>query len=184
MFNTNQSNFDALSEVHGHDATSVRTETLPYVPAAAARGMSVLGADLTILGDKITIISQSKLQVDGQITGDIHGKEVVINTESSVSGEVWAERVDVRGEVHGSIIAVTVVLHESARVAGNIMHQKLSVSEGAEFDGCVHLIRDPSELIPILDAEALVRGRKRRDGAPSGSDWLTPRRIPEVIEAA
>ena len=75
--------------------------------------MSVLGADLTLLGDKITIISQSKLQVDAKMRGDIHAKEVVINAEGSVSGEVWAERIDVRGEVRGTIIAVTVALHES-----------------------------------------------------------------------
>ncbi len=29
------------------------------------------------------------------------------------------------------------------------MHQKLSISEGAEFDGRVQLIRDASELMPM-----------------------------------
>ena len=147
--------------------------------------MSVLGADLTILGDKITIISQSKLQVDAKIRGDIHAKEVVIGAEGCVSGEVWAERIDVRGEVRGTVIAVTLALHDTARVAGDILHQKLSVSEGAEFAGRVHLIRAPSELMPILDAEVLSRGRKSRDETlAQPSDGLTPKRIRGEIKAA
>ena len=175
----------AASQKDGKEATTPRPATLPHVAAEAPIRMSVLGADLTILGDKITIISQSKLQVDAKIRGDIHAKEVVINAEGSVSGEVWAERIDVRGEVRGSMIAVTLALHESARVAGHILHQKLSISEGAEFVGRVHLIRDPNELMPILDAEVLSRGRKSRDETPAQpSDGVTLMRNRGEIKAA
>jgi cytoskeletal protein CcmA (bactofilin family) len=117
----------------------------------------VLGTDLTILGEKIIIISQSKLQIDGAIQGVVHGKAVLINKGGSVTGEIWAERIDVRGEVYGSMIAVTLAIHASATVEGHVMHRKLSVSEGAEFNGRVQLIRDPGELMPILDADALGR---------------------------
>ena len=90
-----------------------------------------------------------------------------------------------RGEVRGTIIAVTLALYESARVAGHILHQKLSVSEGAEFVGRVHLIRDPSELMPILDAEVLSRGRKSRDETlAQPSDGVTLMRIRGEIKAA
>jgi cytoskeletal protein CcmA (bactofilin family) len=141
--------------------------TSPFVPpATGASGGSVLGTDLTILGEKIIIISQSKLQIDGAIKGVVHGKAVLINKGGSVTGEIWAERIDVRGEVHGSMIAVTLAIHASAKVAGHVMHQKLSISEGAEFDGRVQLIRDPSELMPILDADALERGRPNAEMPP------------------
>jgi cytoskeletal protein CcmA (bactofilin family) len=43
----------------------------------------------------------------------------------------------VRGTVSGSIVAVNITLHDSAKVDGDIMHQKLSISEGAEFNGRV-----------------------------------------------
>ncbi len=164
MFNPKPDNdpkpFNAPPEANDQKATSPRAATSPFAPAAtAAIGISVIGIDLTILGDRITIISQNKLQIDGQIRGNVHGKEVLISKGGSVTGEVWAERIDVRGAVRGSIIAVTVMLHDSARVEGNVMHQKLSISEGAEFDGRVQLIRDPSELLPILDAAAIASGR-------------------------
>jgi cytoskeletal protein CcmA (bactofilin family) len=181
----NKAALTAASQKDDNEATTPRAATLPHVSAETPSRMSVLGADLTLLGDKITIISQSKLQVDAKIRGDIHAREVVINAEGSVSGEVWAERIDVRGEVRGTIIAVTVALHESARVAGHILHQKLSVSEGAEFVGRVYLIRDPSELMPILDAEVLSRGRKSRDETlAQPSDGVTLMRIRGEIKAA
>ena len=124
---------------------------------AAPTGTSVIGDDLTILGEKITIVSQNALRVDGHVHGDVHGKQVIISKGGSVDGKVRAERIEVRGDVSGSIIAVSIALHETAKVEGDIMHQKLSISEGAEFDGRVQLIRDTSELTPILDAEVIAR---------------------------
>jgi len=126
------------------------------VDPAATTGTSVIGNDLTIFGEKITIVSQDKIQVSGQIHGDVHGKQVMISKGGSVIGKVCAEKIEVRGEVRGSIRALTVVLHESAKVDGDIMHQSLSISKGAEFDGGVQRAKDPSELMPILDAEAFA----------------------------
>ena len=63
-----------------------------------------------------------------------------------------------RGTVDGSIVAVAITLHDSAKVGGDIMHQKLSISEGAEFDGRVQRVKDTSQLMPMLDAEAISRG--------------------------
>jgi cytoskeletal protein CcmA (bactofilin family) len=118
----------------------------------------VIGTDLTILGEKITIISQNKLQVDGDVRGDVHGKEVVITEEGSVVGLVCAEKIDVRGGVRGSIRAMSVTLHASAEVEGDITHSKLSISEGAQFDGRVRRSTDTSELMPTLDPEAISTG--------------------------
>ncbi len=56
---------------------------------------------------------------------------------------------------------MTVALHETAKVDGDIVHQTLSISEGAEFDGRVKRAKDTSEVTPVLDAEAFA--------SPSGS---------------
>jgi cytoskeletal protein CcmA (bactofilin family) len=125
----------------------------------AANGTSVIGTDLTILGDRITIISKNKLQVDGDVRGNVHGKHVVITEEGSVVGMVSAETIEVRGGVRGSIRAVSVKLQSSAQVEGDITHQKLAIAEGAEFDGSVHLTKNASELMPVLDPEVIERER-------------------------
>ena len=164
MFNPKPDNdrdpFNAAQDPNGEDAAPQRAATSPFAPAVtAATGVSVLASDLTILGEGVTIVSQNKLRIEGRIRGDVHAREVVIEKQGSVTGEVWAERIDVLGEVRGSLIAVTLTLHGSAKVIGDVMHQKLSIAEGAQFDGGVQLIRDPRELVPILDADALAGAR-------------------------
>ena len=82
-------------------------------------------------------------------------------------GTVCAETIEVSGEVRGSIRAVTVALHETAKVEADIMHQTLSISEGAQFDGGVNRPKDTSELIPILDAEAFASQSGNGNGEAS-----------------
>lgn len=148
-------------------AAGARTSGSPFEAAASpATGTSVIGTDLTILGDRITIISANKLQVDGDVRGNVHGKQVVITEEGSVVGMVCAEAIEVRGGVRGSIRAVSVKLQSSAQVEGDITHQKLSIAEGAEFDGRVVLTKDVNELMPVLDPEALERARLNGERAP------------------
>ena len=146
------------AQSNGQGAASFRAGS-PFASAAsAATGTSVIGTDLTILGENITIISQNKLQVDGDIRGNVHGKQVVITEEGSVIGTVCAEKVEVRGGVRGSIRGMSVALHSSPQVEGDITHQKLAISEGAQFDGRVRKSNDTSELTPVLDPEAIARG--------------------------
>jgi cytoskeletal protein CcmA (bactofilin family) len=134
----------------------------PFEAAVGAEnGVSVIGTDLTILGDHITVISKNKLQVDGDIRGNVHGKHVLITEEGSVVGMVSAETIEVRGGVRGSIKAVSVKLQSSARVDGDITHQKLTIAEGAEFSGSVKLSKDTPELMPVLDPEIIERDRYR-----------------------
>jgi tetratricopeptide (TPR) repeat protein len=132
------------------------------VDAAAASGVSVIGNDLIILGETITLITQNELQIDGHVQGDVHGKQVMISKEGSVTGKVCAEKIDIRGGVNGFIRALFVALHESAKVDGDIMHQKISISKGAELDGRVQRTKDKNDLIHVLNASAF--------GSPSGKD--------------
>jgi len=160
MFNSDEKIHSAQSKPGPAPMTAPapadRSARSPFEPAkAASSGTSVIGTDLTILGDRITIISANKLQVDGDVRGNVHGKQVVITEEGSVVGMVCAESIEVRGGVRGSIRAVNVKLQGTARVEGDITHQKLAIAEGAEFDGKVRRTKDASELMPVLDPEAI-----------------------------
>lgn len=144
--------------------TGGSTNTNNPFGAAAVMGSSVIGTDLAIIGEKITIISQNKLQIDGDIRGDVNGKQVVIGEDGSVIGTVSAESIEVRGGVRGAIRAISVTLHPSAQVEGDIFHQTLAISEGAMFDGRVRRPKDPSELKPVLDPAAFVTGNTNTGG--------------------
>ena len=127
----------------------------PFVPAAKMTA-SVIGTDLAIVGERITIISQHALQIDGDIRADINGRSVVIGEEGSVVGTISAETVEVRGGVRGAIRGRSVTLRSSAQVEGEITHETLTIAEGANFDGRVRRAKSPQELTVELDASAIA----------------------------
>lgn len=127
----------------------------PGLPSGGATGghldRSIIGNDLKILGQQITIICKGSLQLDGEIQGDIHGSEIIVGEQGKVTGTIAAETVLVHGQVAGTIRGVNVVLKPSARCEGDIHHHSLEVDQGAVFEGRVRRPQDPKELLPTLD---------------------------------
>lgn len=123
-------------------------------PAPAAAAASTLGSDLAIVGQQVTIISQSRLVIDGQVRGDINGREIVVGENGRVSGTIVAQSVEVRGTVTGAIKGSTVTLMPTARVDGDITKMSLIISEGAHLDGNVRRAKDQSEVTPNLTVPA------------------------------
>ena len=119
--------------------------------SAATIGTSLIGNDLMIRGENIVIISQNRLQIEGDVHGDVRGKEVTIGPDGSVTGTISAERIEVHGRVRGAIRATLIVVHSTANVDAEIVHEQLSVAEGAKVEGHLKRSRDASELIPDLD---------------------------------
>ena len=131
--------------------------SMPVAAADTQSGQgSIIGSDLVIMGEKITVITRARLVVDGEVRGDINGKEVVIGRTGKVTGTVAANTIDVHGHVHGAVKAQSVTLHSTAHVDGDIHNQVLKISEGAIFDGRVRRAKDASELTPILDPAAFA----------------------------
>ncbi len=130
-------------------------QAVPMQAGATQQGslaVSLIGRDLTISGEKINIISHGRLQVDGEVLGDLTGREIVVGETGRVSGSIAAESIDVRGKVDGGIRGSSVSLRQSARVTGDIVHQTLSIAEGAHFDGRVRRAKDGEEIKPDLSS--------------------------------
>jgi cytoskeletal protein CcmA (bactofilin family) len=158
----NRSNFAAPNPV---------TSAAPPLPAetpahrsqmvnltSALAGSSVIGSDLTILGRDITIISKGTLQIDGEVQGNLHGKEIIVGDNAKVSGTVTAESVIVQGHVKGIVKGQKVALKGRALVDGEIHHHTLSIEEGATFEGRVRRPKDVAELTPTLDPSQITNG--------------------------
>lgn len=152
----------APQPVPGQPLTPPAAQPQPVIlPTAAiaeahAGHVSIIGSDLVILGEKITVITKTRLLVDGEVRGDINGKEVIIGRSGKVTGTVAANSIEVHGHVHGAVRAQSVTLHPTAHVDGDIHNQVLKISEGAIFDGRVRRAKDASELIPVLDPAAFM----------------------------
>ena len=111
---------------------------------------SVIGNDLTIEGQAITIRCQGSLRVNGNIQADLHSMKLTVGEEAIISGTIAAETVDVYGRVQGAILGSRVVLHASAVVEGDIHSQALAIDQGASFDGRSRKVKDASEIAPQL----------------------------------
>lgn len=119
----------------------------PSTLGAVAVG-SLIGNDLTIVGQGLRIMSKGTLQVDGKVDGDVVGKEVVVGNSGVVTGVVQGESVIVRGQVHGTIKAVRVTLQSTSQVEGDIHQMELTMEHGAQLEGRVRRAKDSAELLP------------------------------------
>ncbi len=98
------------------------------------RGMtpSVIAADMNVLGN---VISEGMLDIDGKIEGNVRCHTVSIRENGRVKGDVIAEVVHVYGTVEGLVKATSVMLYASAKVTGTVMHESLTIEDGAFVDG-------------------------------------------------
>ncbi len=115
---------------------------------------SVIGQDLTIEGQSITIRCRGALLINGSIQAELHSQTLVVGESGKVEGSVLAETVDVRGKVSGTIMGARVILHPSAEVEGDIHAKSLSVADGASFDGRSRRVNDAASIAPRLDGTA------------------------------
>ena len=127
---------------------------------------SVIGSDLTILGDRIAIISQESLQIDGDIRSDVTGKQVTVGRQGSVTGTISAEHVEVNGGVRGAVKAASVFLNTTAQVEAEIMHQNLTIAEGAYFEGRVRRAESAADLAPNLDPNSYAPAQEHHGVQP------------------
>ncbi len=123
-------------------------------PVASFAAGSIIGSDLTIMGQGLRIITRGRLQIDGRVEGDVAGQEVIVGPHGHVVGMVSGEAVVVQGTVSGTIKGLSVTLQATSHVEGDVLHQTLVVEQGAHLDGRVRRPADLAELRPDLGAAA------------------------------
>lgn len=149
---------------------------MPASAMSAAMVESVIGNDLEIEGDQITIRCKGSLTVNGNIQADLHSRRLQVGKEAVVSGAIAADTVEVFGRVQGAILGAKVILHNGADVEGDIMSTLLSVEEGANFDGRSRRVTDPAAIAPQLESTAKTGDKgayaqpfAKHDARPAGT---------------
>lgn len=100
---------------------------------SSAKLETVIGADSTITGE---LEIQGTVRVDGSVVGDIRADWVIIGETGRIRGNVQARMLVVGGRIDGNIDASEIVeLKDKAQIFGEICTAKLTVTEGALFDG-------------------------------------------------
>lgn len=93
---------------------------------------SVISADMNIMGN---IISDGVLDINGRIDGNVKCDSATIRDQGLIKGDVIADTVQVYGKIEGLVKARHVVLYATSHVTGIIMHESLSIEDGAFIDG-------------------------------------------------
>ena len=83
-----------------------------------SRPASVIGPDLAIVGQKITLVCQSALVVAGEVSGDIHGDDVTVGHNVCLHGCTIANRCLIG---MGSVILNGVTIGEGSIVAAGAL---------------------------------------------------------------
>lgn len=102
------------------------------LPAPAMARQSVVAADLKVVGD---LTSESDIQVDGVVEGNINAKTLVVGEGGTVNGEISGQTIRILGKVVGPVRGHTVTLAKTAHVTGEIRHEVLTIDAGAFIDG-------------------------------------------------
>ncbi len=112
--------------------------------SASRQGMpTIIGADFHVKGD---ISCQGEIQLEGTVEGNIRSLRLTVGETGVVQGDVNADGVRVQGKVAGTIRAKTVDLAGTGHVTGDILHQRLSVENGAFINGhCRRLTEEEIE---------------------------------------
>ena len=114
-------------------------------PSVVAHNMNVLG----------NIVSDGILDIDGQVDGNVKGHSVTVRPQGRIRGDLIAQEVFVHGVVDGLIKAENVTVFASATVRGTIMHESLTIEDGARVDG--KLKRTERLAIEDMRAESVRR---------------------------
>ena len=94
-----------------------------------------MGSSLSIKGD---LSGEEDLTIDGQFQGTINLSKntLIIDQKGRVEADIRAKNIIIKGNIQGNISALEkVFIHENAQVRGDITASKISVMNGANFEG-------------------------------------------------
>ena len=131
--------------------------------AVSQNETSYFGRNLKIKG---RVSGNGDIIILGRLEGafDLRGR-VKVAQSAKINGEVKADVISVNGSVQGSLAAKERVhLDQTARIEGQIITPRLSISEGASFDGEIKM-RDRS-LKPSKPADTHLAPEAINTAAP------------------
>lgn len=98
-----------------------------------------IGKTLDIEGE---ISGQENISIEGRFQGKINldQHDVFIEHDAIVKAEIHAKNVQIRGKVEGNVFAAEKVhIDNNGRMKGDIFASRISIDDGAQFNGSVKI---------------------------------------------
>lgn len=130
---------------------------------------------------------QSMLRVDGHLTGSVGSEDgtLIIGSTGRVDANIDVATAIVNGIVNGDIIASEKIeLGRTAKVAGNIQAPRLTIEDGAVFEGNCNMLKAQEKVESqrlakeTAQAEALAAEEEEEE-----SEEVSPYEMSETINA-
>ena len=107
----------------------------------------LIGPEASFQGE---LIVKGMLRIDGLVQGRVNADCVILSKSGVVKGEVKAERIIVGGKIEGVLWSQGVVeINATGKVQGDIFTNKLSVTEGGEFNGKIEMQMGESKALDL-----------------------------------
>ena len=122
---------------------------------------TTIGRGITVTG---TIQAEEPVIIQGTVTGDVMASDydVTVEAGANVDGAVMARRITVAGTSKGRLIARELVrVQPTAAVRADVASPKLSLADGATFNGSVEPAR--------TDAAMRVVAYRNKEAAASAA---------------
>jgi cytoskeletal protein CcmA (bactofilin family) len=133
---------EAENDANAMDVEDEDREPKSKQEGFSARSVSYMGPGMCVRGE---VEVEEGLIIDGVLEGQVttSDKSLTIGKQGRVSGDIFANAVEVRGKVDGEIYSKELVrLFPSALVEGDIHCNRLVVDEGATFNGRIDMTWD------------------------------------------
>lgn len=93
---------------------------------------TIIAQDIRVLGN---ILSDGTVDFAGTVDGNVRAGSFTLRPQGVVNGEIAADIAHIYGRVNGMIRARHVHIYSSSHIEGVIMHESLSIEDGAYIDG-------------------------------------------------
>lgn len=112
---------------------------------------SFVGVNSQFKGD---IKTKGTLRIDGEVEGNVEVDWLILGETAHLKGDVAARGIIVGGRVEGNIKAKEIIeIKSKGQVIGEITTTKLSVAEGAIFEGRSSMHREESNVVELQAEE-------------------------------
>lgn len=104
-------------------------------PVAPIKGAvpSIISRNMHMLGN--IVHDDGIVDFDGTLDGNIRCKILTVRPNGVIQGEVTVETLHAYGKIIGTIKAKNVYLYNGCHIEGIVMHEQLSIEDGAFIDG-------------------------------------------------
>ena len=106
---------------------------------------SFIGNNSHFNGD---VNTKGTLRIDGTMEGNVNADWVILGEKATLKGSISARGIIVGGKVEGNLKAKEIVeIKSKGTISGDVVTNKLSIVEGALFNGKASMEKEESKIV-------------------------------------